>query len=165
MKLVHFILTTVLFLFLSCSSNDAQEEFEREAFRSPSGYTEVNAQGQIINTDPDDWRISPLYQGLIHVNPPFPNPASIGSPINFEINVIGIQSVPGLDVQVRYDNGTFNNLYTSFINPLPAGVTTFQIDPIQLGQFNNAESARGLHRVFLFDLNQRLISYGDIQVE
>ena len=150
---------------LACTRNDAQDEFEREAYQAPSGYTQTNAQGEVLEIDENDWRISPLYQGLVNLNAPFPNPANVGSPINFEITILGIQSVPGLDVQVRYADNRWNSLYRSFDNPLPTGATSFQIDPIQLGEFGTVESARGLHRVYLFDFNQRLISYGDILVE
>ena len=155
----------LLWSLAACSGNDDQSEFEKEAYRDPFGYTETNNQGTIISVDDDDWRVSPFYQGLVDINPPFPNPASIGSPINFEVNIVGIQSVAGLDVQIRYPNNQWNNLYLSFDSPLPPGINTFQLDPVTLGQFGTAESARGLHRIFFFDFNQRLISYGDILVE
>lgn len=161
----YSLIPLLVFLLWACTSNDAQDEFEREAYQAASGYTQTDAQGQVLELDEDDWRISPLYQGLVNINPPFPNPANVGSPINFEITILGIQSVPGLDVQIRYPNNQWNNLYRSFDNPLPTGATAFQIDPIQLGEFGTVESARGLHRIYFFDFNQRLISYGDILVE
>lgn len=151
---------------MSCTNNDAQREFESEAYRNPSGITKTTAQGEITSTDTDDWRTSPYFQGLIEiVNPPYQNPAQLGTAINFEIQVTGVQGVSGLDVRVRYPNGNLNNIYSSNNNPLEPGFTTFQVNPIALSQDGSDNLARGLHRIFFFDFNQRLISYGDIQVE
>ncbi len=165
MKFIPAIFIVCSFLLISCSSSNDQREFESEAFRDPSGITQTNAQGEVISNDPDDWRVSPFYQGLIEVQPPFQNPAQLGTPINFEIRVTGVQGVNGLDVRVRYPNGNLGNIFTSTQNPLEPGITTFQIDPISLSQDGSDNLARRLHRVFLFDFNQRLISYGDIEVE
>tara|TARA_R110002096_G_scaffold324349_1_gene518367 strand:+ start:13271 stop:13780 length:510 start_codon:yes stop_codon:yes gene_type:complete len=169
MKSIHFLLLLTISTLFACSGNKEQRDFENEAYRSPSNITYTNIQGEITNTDPDDWRISPFYQGLVEIqptySPPYPNPAQLGSNLNFEISVTGVQPVNGLDIQIRFDDNTWRNIYSSFDNPLPIGLSTFQIDPLTLGQFNTPESAKGLHRIFLFDFNQRLISYGDILVE
>lgn len=169
------IIKQLLLLFLTaavltaCGNNDEQRRFEREAYRSPEGFTKTNLQGEVLSIDPDDWRISPYYQGLIEIQPiytpPYPNPVTLGTNLRFEIGVTGVQSVNGLDVQIRYGNDTWKNLYSTFGTSLPPGLTTFQIDPITLGQFNTPESAKGLHRIFIFDFNQRLITYGDIRIE
>lgn len=165
MKLIPQLLLISFFILLGCTGSDDQRDFESEAFRSPSGITQTNSQGEILSADPDDWRSSPFFQGLVEVAPPFPNPATLGSPINFEVQVTGIQGVSGLDVRIRYSNGQWNNLYQSNDNQLQPGLTTFQINPIALSQDGSDNLARGLHRIYFFDFNQRLISYGDIEVE
>lgn len=151
---------------LSCSRNDDQVKFEKEAYSSPSGYTETTSQAAIVSEDPDDWRISPLFQGLVQFNgPPFPNPAPTNQLINFEIHAVSGQPINGLYVVTRNDDGTLKSppLYERFetINSL----TTFTINPIEFGFQGSPEGARGLHRVFIFDGNQQMISYGDIMVE
>jgi len=165
MKFIPIILVLIFLGALGCSSSDAQREFESQAFREPSGITRTTPQGETLEIDPDDWRISPFFQGLIEVIPPFQNPAQLGTAINFEVRVTGVQGVSGLDVRVRYPNGSFSNIYLSNNNPLDPGLTTFQINPIVLSQDGSDNLARGLHRVFFFDFNGRLISYGDIDVE
>lgn len=63
-------------------------------------------------------------------------------------------------------NGQLSNqIYMSSNNPLPNGVDNFRLDSKSLSPDNSDALARGLHRVFFFDFNQRLISYGDIEVE
>lgn len=165
MKLIPTYLIVFVFLLIGCSSSDAQREFETEAYRSPSGITATSAQGEIMSTDPDDWRTSPFFQGLVNVKPPFQNPAQLGALINFEIQITGVQGVSGLDVQVRFPNGNLSRIYSSSNSSLEPGIETFRIDPITLSQDGSDNLARGLHRVFLFDFEGRLISYGDIEVE
>ncbi len=165
MKLIPSVFIVCFLILSACSSSDEQREFESEAFRDPSGITQTNAQGEVIADDPDDWRVSPFYQGLIEIQSPFQNPAQLGTPVNFEVRVTGVQGVNGLDVRVRYPNGNLGNIYTSTQNPLDPGITTFQIDPIAFSQDGSDNLARGLHRLFFFDFDQRLISYGDIEVE
>lgn len=165
MKFIPILAAIVFISGISCSSRDAQLDFEAEAFQEPFGITATNAQGEVTNIDPDDWRTSPLFQGLIEVVPPFQNPAQLGTNINFQVRVTGVQGVSGLDVKVQYPNGSFNTIYTSNDNQLEPGIITFQVSPIVLSQDGSDNLARGLHRIFFFDFNQRLISYGDIEVE
>ena len=165
MKLIPFFFLTATIFGLACTSSSDQRDFESEAYRDPSGITETDFSGDILSTDPDDWRVSPIYQGLIDIKPPFQNPAQLGSPINFEVQVLGIQGVAGLDVLVRLNNNRLASIYTSTDNPLEPGITTFRIDPITLSQDGSDNLALGLHRVYFFDFDGRLISYGDIEVE
>lgn len=167
MKKLYFLLLVFLFA-VSCTRNDDQREFEQEAYQIPQNFTRTTAQGQVISVDEDDWRIGPLFQGLIEIEPPFPNPSNTTTAIQFEISVTGVQSITGLEVIVFFDdydpNYGSNVLYydTQTIQP---GLTTFQINPIELGEEPVAESALGLHRIFIFDGRQQLISYGDIKIE
>lgn len=161
----------VVFLLLiasviSCTRNDAQREFEEEAYQAPSGITETAANdGEILSNDPDDWRTSPRFQGFINVVPPFPNPVNSNQVIQFQLDVIAEGSVNGLLVYILFQNGDRKVLYEEF-DPLPQGLYDFQIPAISLSQFNESpDDARGLKRIYLFDLNNRMISYGDILVE
>jgi len=165
MKFIPIIFSLLLLTTLACSSSDEQREFESEAYRNPSGITQTSSQNEVVTTDPDDWRTAPLFQGLIEIRPPFPNPAQLGTLINFEVRVTGVQGVGGLDVRVRYPNGNFSSIFLSNDNPLDTGVSTFRIDPRALSQDDSDNLARGLHRIFFFDFDGRLISYGDVEVE
>lgn len=154
----------MILLVFGCTRNDAQREFEEEAFSLPRNFTQTTQQGEVESVDEDDWRTSPLFQGLVQVNPPFPNPVNTSQAIQFEVEVTGVQSVNGIEVLVRFDDNSFRSLYQDF-KTLQPGLTTFQINPIEFAQFGNPEGARGLNRVFIFDANSQMISYGDIMVE
>ncbi|WP_020401900.1 hypothetical protein [Gracilimonas tropica] len=159
-----FSVLLMLLLFGSCTRNDDQREFEQQAYGLPSGFTETTNQGQVVEADPDDWRTSPLFQGLIEIVPVYPNPATTSQAVQFEVEVTGVQSVTGLEVMTRFPDNTFRSLYQDF-GALDPGLTTFQINPLEFAQFGNPEGARGLNRVFVFDARGQMISYGDIMVE
>lgn len=162
----HLLLLSVfLLLIVSCTRNDDQRAFEQSAYQRPQGITETNNLGEIQNDDEDDWRISPLFEGLIRISPPFPNPVVTNQAITFEIDVTGVQAISGLEVIVWFNTNRFNTVYFDNQSPLPPGLTTFQINPLELSEFGTVESARGTHRVIIFDGNQQMISYGDIRVE
>tara|TARA_R100000908_G_scaffold65419_1_gene56060 strand:- start:34745 stop:35245 length:501 start_codon:yes stop_codon:yes gene_type:complete len=163
-----FIYGVTLLLMLlaisSCTRNDAQRDYEREAYTQASGFTETNNQGQVQSPDEDDWRTSPLFQGLIDVVPVYPNPTSTSQAVQFEVDVTGVQSVSGIEVMTRFPDNTFRSLYQQF-ETLEPGLTTFQINPLEFAQFGNPEGARGLNRVFIFDGRGQMITYGDVMVE
>ncbi|SMO88870.1 hypothetical protein SAMN06265219_11437 [Gracilimonas mengyeensis] len=160
------VLSVFVILGAGCAQNSDQREFEQEAYGPPQNYTETSFDGEILSTDEDDWRTSPLYQGLVRIQqPPFPNPVNTSTVIRFNIYVTGVQSVNGIEVFTRYNNGEFSSpLYFDY-ETLSPGETEIQINPMELGRFNNVESARGLHRIFIFTGNQQMISYGDVLVE
>lgn len=160
LSLLILLIATVL----GCTRNDAQRDFEQEAYSSANNYTETTSQGAVVSTDEDDWRTSPLFQGLIEINPPFPNPVVTSQYVQFEVGVTGVQSVSGIEVLVRLDDGSFRSLYQSF-ETLQPGTTVFQINPIEFGINGTPEGARGLNRVYIFNGNNQMISYGDIMVE
>ncbi|MEX0722653.1 MAG: hypothetical protein WD357_10750 [Gracilimonas sp.] len=161
-----FVIAFALLLTVSCTRNDAQREFEQEAYRSPDGYTETaQNNGEVLSNDPDDWRTSPLFQGLIIVKPPYPNPVTTNQPVWFEIGVTGVNSINGLQVFTRLDNGEFISLFENFETLQPGDFPPFQINPIEFGMNGTPEGARGLNRIYIFNANSQLISYGDILVE
>lgn len=106
------------------------------------------SQGSVQSADEDDWRTSPMFQGLIEIVPPFPNPVQTNQALQFEVEVTGVQSVNGLEVLVRLPDNSFRSLYRSF-ETLQPGLTTFQINPIEFALNGNPEGARGLNRVQL----------------
>lgn len=164
-KNITTLLLPVLFLLLAaCTRNDAQREFEREAYAIPNNFTSTTFEGRVIEVDEDDWRTSPLFQGLVEITPPYPNPVTTDQLIKIEINVTGIRSVTGLDVLVRFEDNSFRNVYQDF-ETLEPGQSTIQVNPIEFAQFGNPEGARGLSRIYIFNGNQQMISYGDIMVE
>lgn len=170
MKKFYYPLLLILLVIVSysCTRNDAQREFEKEAYRIPANFTETTPQGEVISRDEDDWRISPLFQGLIEISPPFPNPSNTTSAIVVEFDVTGVQAVSGIEVVVFFDNhdpSYGSNLLYDDTGTLETGFDSFQINPLDLGEQPVAESARGLHRIFIYDGRRQLISYGDIKIE
>lgn len=162
----------LLFMFSivvsSCGQDDDQLAFEEQAFSLPQNITETDPSGKIVNEDPDDWRTAPFFQGLVFVNPAFPNPVQVSDRLDINVEITGIEAVSGLRVVVLLGSGPtieFKPLYTSSERPLPPGLTVASINPVELGRFNTVESARGIHRVVLLDNRENVISYGDIRVE
>ncbi len=157
-------------LLTACGQDDDQRDFENEAFSLPEGFTETDGSGQIVdeNEDPDDWRTAPFFQGLVFVDPAFPNPVQVSDQLMINVEISGIEAVSGLTVIVLIESGVnpeFRPVYSDPQNPIPPGLTVISINPIQLGRFNTVESARGLHRLILLDGRENVISYGDVLVE
>lgn len=153
-------------LVAGCGQNRDQRDFENQAFRSPDGFTQTNANGQVVDEDPDDWRIAPFFQGLVEVRPAYPNPVQTTGQISIDVEVTGIESVSGLRVIVfHHIEEVIEPIFIDQRAPLPPGLTVVPINPVELGRFNNVESALGLHRVIVTDGNENIITYGDIMVE
>lgn len=162
---VLFMFTMV---FTSCGQNDDQRAFEEQAFSLAENITETDPSGKIVTEDPDDWRTAPFFQGLVFVNPAFPNPVLVSDRLDINVEITGIEAVSGLRVVVLLESGPtieFKPLYTSSEQPLPPGLTVASINPVELGRFNTVESARGIHRIILLDNRENVISYGDVRVE
>lgn len=159
-----FFFLLLLLLSGGCVKNDAQREFEQEAYSVPNNFTETTYQNEVISVDEDDWRTSPIFQGLVNIIPPYPNPANTDELIQFHVDVTGVQSINGLEVLIRFDDGSFRSLYDNF-ETLHTGYNDFRINPAEFSQFGSIEEAQGLHRVFIYNGNQQLISYGDVMVE
>lgn len=68
------------------------------AYGEPANYTETNFQGDVVRSDSDDWRISPLYQGLASVQPIFPNPVQFGTNVTLEIDIKGAPASSSIEV-------------------------------------------------------------------
>ncbi len=161
-----FLITCFGLLFLaSCDDSDDQREFEQEAMAEPSGYTETDFNGEIISEDPDDWRIGPMFGTSVDVQEPaFPNPTE-GDDITINIYILTNNAVDGLFVRHRDERGYFRRLYQDDTRPLMPGIKQIRFDPVDMSLTGTIDDARGLHRIFVFDANDNLITYGDVKVE
>lgn len=164
--ILSFCFVTAL-LAVSCNSNSSQNDFVRQSLRAPSNYTQTDQNGNVDSSmvDPDDWRISPMFQGFVFVQfPAFPNPVKSGT-VTIELQVLGIQAINGMYLYKRNVNGNYTLLTSQPQAPLPTGLVVLQFSSLALSDNNTYSGAIGLHRVFLFDNNNNLITYGDIRVE
>lgn len=150
-------------LFSSCKQDDAQVAFEREALSLPSGFTETDPFGNVLNSDNNDWRISPLYASLIFVEPAFPNPTS-GENVTIELSISGVNNLTGFNVYFLNQNATPTFLTSISMNPS----NFFQvilINPQEFSPTTLISDTIGLHRVIIYDQRNEIITYGDIKVE
>ena len=156
-----------------CSRSQDQVAFEREAFRQPSGFTETRADGEIVSRDERDWQIGPMFQGYVEVfTPAFPNPTR-GERVRLELDISGLGVVEGLVAIGFYDmfdartRRVLNDEYAW--NRLDPGLYVIDINPAEFDRTNSYSSARqtnnGLHRLFIYDNRNNLITYGDIKLE
>lgn len=161
-KIYHLLFIAFYLLIVSCTNDDAQQKFESQAYGEASNYTETNFQGDIVRADSDDWRISPLYVGLASVQPVFPNPVQYGSNINLEVELNGAPVSTIIELGYLNESNAWFPLQIQDITS-DFELVTFFVNTRQFG--NSAEQARGIHRLLLFDGNQRLISYGDLLIQ
>ncbi|MGD8427926.1 MAG: hypothetical protein PVH63_09850 [Balneolaceae bacterium] len=158
------------FLMVGCSKSDDQRKFENEALATPQNITETKNDGTVINIDEDDWRISPMYQGQISIGlqndePPFPNPVLFNSNLTIQLYFRTDSPVNALDIRrFRYPN---SDVFTQ-VDFIPQDQLnaynniTIPASQIAIGE---GSSASGLYRLLIYDGNQNLITYGDIEVQ
>ncbi len=158
--------TICIFLFLllvisGCNQNSDQRDFERQAFSEPSGITETDQNGRVINNDPDDWRIAPFFQGDIElISPPFPNPVQTNDRLTINIQVNFLDRISGIYIRVF----RFNSFYQIDDRPqVSTGITTFTIDPNVIAGGN--PNPQGRYRLIIQDENENVITYGDIEIQ
>lgn len=166
------IVTIVLFFGFGCSRSEDQVEFEREAFRTPENFTETTPSGEIVSRDENDWQIGPMFQGFVEVEvPPFPNPTR-GENLRIELLITGVGTVNGLRAVGYYemfDQRSYRVMYQHDRSPLNFGHLTFTINPADFDGNRSYNAARqvndGLHRLFIYDNRDNLITYGDIKLK
>lgn len=153
---------SLILFFCSCTQSDEQREFEEKALSLPENITETADNGAIVdnNTDPDDWRIAPFFQGVIQVDPPFPNPLLTTQQLTININA-GIDAASALRILVLYNERSLRVIYPS--SPLPSGTTVIYLSALDIARFN--ENAEGLYRVIIEDGDENIITYGDIKIK
>lgn len=176
LKITSYSLLFILWGFLAiagCSKSDAQRKFENEALTTPKGITKTDANGNISDTttDPDDWRISPMYKGLISIGlpgdnqPPYPNPVNYNSSFTVQLSFNTTDPVNAIDIRsFRYpsDNQFLQIQYIQQDELSTFNTFTIQAKNVAIGQ---GSSASGLYRLLIYDGNQNLITYGDIKIQ
>ncbi|MEX2584854.1 MAG: hypothetical protein WD315_00580 [Balneolaceae bacterium] len=154
-----------------CSAQNDQREFEQEALQAPDGYTQTDGHGKIdkIQNDPDDWRTAPFFQGLITVDPAFPNPALSTDDIVIQTHITtGDTNIRDLVAYVYYHSTSSPLKPVGNPISISSGFGQYDINftASELARFNNAS---GLYRLILYDSNSsnygNIVSYGDILIE
>lgn len=166
-----FLLLIVAVLFLGCSKSDDQLQFEREALSQPQNITETDGNGNITGTsDPDDWRIGPMYRGRINIGGlsdsqvPFPNPVAFNSTLHIYLTQLTPDEISTLEIYklTEFNNRQVVRLYDEFeIN------STFNDLRIPASKIADGEGsgASGIYRILIYDGRENLISYGDVEVQ
>ena len=170
----HYLLPALIFIILlgvSCSKSDDQRRFEEEALRPPQHITETNAAGDTIGTaDEDDWRIAPMFRGLISLGTlgesqaPFPNPVGFNSSIHIYLTQPSLDRVTRLEVY-QHTGATGPHFVQTFEEyELNSGLNELRIPANQIagGEGSNASK---LYRLLIYDGAQNLITFGDIQIQ
>lgn len=162
-KIIHLFGFTLLILLAGCNQSSDQRDFERAAFSEPEGFTQTDNSGAVISSDPDDWRVAPFFQGLVEVDPAYPNPVQTTGQISVDMIMTGVESVSGLRVFAFYGPNNLQIIYEDQRRPLPPGLTSIPLSPLDVAQF--PENPQGLYRVIVTDSNENVITYGDIRVD
>lgn len=163
---IFVLFVSLLFLTVSaCTQSKEQEEFEKEAFSLPENITETGDNGAIVSghSDPDDWRISPFFQGLVTIDPPFPNPLLTNQRLNLYIYITGLEAVNGIQIFGLYEDNRLRLLEDDFQGPLPIGSVYYSIGALEIAQL--PENPQGLYRIIIRDRDGRIITYGDVRIE
>ena len=145
--------------------DDEQMAFERKAYRDAEGFTRTDASGRIVEEDGDDWRISPVFGGLMRVEPAFPNPVCATCPLYIHVTADVIDPMNGLYIAVHSPGEYTRIVWSAQAGMLEPGLYVARLSPLELGRYGSVESARGLHRLILFDSREQVLSYGDVLVE
>jgi hypothetical protein len=144
---------------------EEQRRFENDAYSNPKNITITDAKGGVSSRDRDDWRISPLYVGLVRVDPAFPNPSTTLGRIEIHVMVDGLFAVNGLYALVHEPGISTRVVWSLDQSPLPPGLHVITLNPLDLSRLGTVEDARGLHRIVITDRRENVLTYGDVMVE
>ncbi|MDZ7692748.1 MAG: hypothetical protein U5K69_16755 [Balneolaceae bacterium] len=161
-------LAVLLLVIIGCSKSDDQKEFENQAYSPPEGYTAMSANAQELDqSDPDDWRISPMYQGLLSiVSKAYPNPVFINSTSRIQLNINYITNLSRIEAWVFQTSfqedgrGPVDSISDSQISE--GGVPVINLNPSSFPQNFRGDN---LYRILILDQSGNVITYGDIKVE
>lgn len=167
-----FLLLAGFLIIAGCSKSNDQREFEDQSLSAPSNYTATPTQGEITNNDPDDWRISPMYRGLINIGtgissfqPPYPNPMDFNQ--NLTINIY-LSNVDNLDRLEVYSFETVSEtgkppirVYDNISSP---SLVTIQLNGQEISGKSGGSQANGLYRIRILDGDLNVVTYGDIKI-
>lgn len=166
------VLLLVGFTLAGCSKSDDQRKFERQAHSDPSQITETNTQGKVLSTDPDDWRISPMYRGLVSIGvgisdfqPPYPNPLPLNQDLTLNLYINDIETLSRFEIRTyRLPQGISGPIYTEDDLSPPTLVSPSLSGQLIAGSTGGSQ-ASGLYRILIYDGQQNVITYGDIRIE
>lgn len=165
-----FLFCTGCLLMTGCSKSDDQREFENQALSEPQGITETDLNGNVISTDPDDWRISPMYQGLITIGtpdnqPPHPNPLSFNQELTINIYIRSLETLSRLEVYA-FELPSEANSPTIAVREDISSPTleTITLSGQLISGSSGGSQASGLYRIIIYDGQQNVVTYGDIQI-
>jgi len=161
-----FFIFLFIFFVSGCSQSDDQRKFEQEAFQLPEGITQTNGRGQVVNdnVDPDDWRVAPFFQGVVQVDPAYPNPVLTNDRVTLDIHITGLDAVSGIQIHALHNiNQLSPTIYSDNRSPIPPGLLSISINPLNIPQ--TPENPQGRYRIIVFDRNYNVITYGDIEIE
>lgn len=149
---------------VGCQTQQDQRDFESRAIAAPEGITVTDIHGQTADgaTDPDDWRSSPFYDGIIDVSPARPNPVLASETVIIELLMDLDTRVSQLQARVLHDNGDTPPLDEISGSPITPGQYELRFPASSL---TRTVSPQGLYRVLIYDGNYQIVSYGDVEVE
>ncbi len=165
------VLLFIGFSMATCSKSNDQREFEREANSQPDKITETDDQGNIISTDSDDWRISPMYRGLVVVGtpdeqPPYPNPLSYNQDLKINLYIRNIETLNQIEVFIFENvNERPNGPYSPINDISSPTLETINLSGQIISGSTGGSQASGLYRILIYDGQQNVITYGDIRIE
>lgn len=154
----------VLALFLvlpACDTAEQQDEFFLDSELPPNGITRTSETGEVLDEDPDDWRVAPAFRGAVRVDPARPNPVERSGLVEIVVqDLFDDAIVGGLSVRGFRNNDLAQPLTLAFDEGPGTYVLTF--NPTELRVSGGDDSQ--LFRVRVFTQDFRLVTYGDIQV-
>lgn len=156
----------------ACDSNDLQEDFRREAEGLPSGITRTDSGGRIVTdatgrpveADSTDWRTAPAYTGRVRFDPAYPNPTR-GELVTIPFIVPFSNALPGGLLLRGFTNTGRFVLLDEEPDAAQTGSWSFVFSPALLSASGDVSAIVGLHRLFVFDFQGELVSYGDLRVQ
>lgn len=159
------------FLLIACSKSDDQKRFEQEALGVPENITETDAAGKVIENrkDPDDWRVSPMYQSLITIGEPYtqlpyPNPIGYNENVNLDIYLGSVGTLSRIEIIALDSLNQSSGLNITRSNLSSPSLINIKIMGSQISGSPGGSQASGLYRLLVYDGRNNLITYGDIRI-
>lgn len=144
-------------ILAACDSTSSQEDFLKDATSPPSGFSQTDETGQVIAEDTDDWRTAPFFVGKVVVDPAFPNPANAGGTVTIPVRILQFEDLSGR-MALRVDVRDQFILLDELLDTSSPGARIFQFNTAQINE-------AGLHRLFILDDFNEIVSYGDLLIE
>lgn len=158
------------YLLTGCSKSNDQRDFEKQARSEPQNITETDGQGNVINADPDDWRIGPTYSGLVSIGtpdnqPPYPNPLPFNQDLTINIYIRSIETLKRIEVYSFERPSQVNGPLSVLQNFTTPTLETITLSGETISGSSGGSQASELYRLLIYDGQQNLITYGDIRIE